>query len=80
MAKTRDGIFCSIVQRSLPAKIVLGDDLFVAVKDVTPQAPVHILVILKKRLSEILHGTKDDRDLVEQRFRIAVKTAMRKGL
>ena len=40
-----DCLFCSIVEGEIPAQIVLRTDEFVAFTDISPQAPVHILVI-----------------------------------
>jgi histidine triad (HIT) family protein len=38
-------IFCMIAAGDVPAEIVYQDDLVVAFKDLSPQAPVHVLVI-----------------------------------
>lgn len=40
-------IFCKIVNREIPADIILESDDFLAFKDINPSAPVHILVIPK---------------------------------
>lgn len=40
-------IFCKIVNREIPASIVLENENFLAFKDINPQAPIHILVIPK---------------------------------
>ena len=40
-------IFCSIIAGEIPAKKVYEDDKVVAFHDISPQAPVHILVIPK---------------------------------
>ena len=53
-----DTIFGKIIRREIPANIVYEDDLALAFRDVSPQAPTHILVIPKKpipRLSESEH-------------------------
>lgn len=42
-------IFDKIIQRQIPAKIVFEDDRVLAFHDVSPQAPVHILIIPKAR-------------------------------
>ena len=46
-------IFGKIISREIPADIVYEDDLALAFKDITPQAPVHILVIPKKPIPQI---------------------------
>ena len=42
------GIFEKIVDRELPANIVLEDDEFMAFHDIAPKAPIHVLIIPKK--------------------------------
>ena len=41
---TNDCIFCRIVDRQAPAKIVFEDETSVAFEDLNPQAPVHLLL------------------------------------
>lgn len=57
-------LFCSIVDKSIPADIVYEDELVVAFRDITPQAPTHILVIPKKHIATINEATIDDAALV----------------
>jgi len=42
-----DCIFCKIVRGEIPARVVYEDDVVLAFDDVSPQAPVHTLVIPK---------------------------------
>lgn len=57
MAET---IFTKIIQREIPAKIVYEDDLALAFHDVSPKAPVHVLVIPKKPISSLQTATEVD--------------------
>jgi histidine triad (HIT) family protein len=50
MEKSTDCIFCKIVRREIPAKIVFENEHILAFRDVSPQAPVHILIIPKKHI------------------------------
>ena len=43
-------IFCKIVNKEIPAKIVLENDEFLAFEDINPIAPIHILIIPKKHI------------------------------
>lgn len=47
-------IFCKIVEGQIPSKKVYEDDHVLAIEDVAPCAPVHILVMPKKHLATIL--------------------------
>lgn len=55
-----DTIFSKIIDKTIPAKIIVEDDLCLAFHDVNPQAPVHFLVIPKKRISML--SKADDGD------------------
>ncbi|MBG9792619.1 HIT family hydrolase [Paenibacillus dendritiformis] len=46
-----DCIFCKIIEGSIPSKKVLENEHVVAFHDITPQAPVHILIIPKKHIA-----------------------------
>ena len=48
-----DCIFCKIVDKSIPANIVYEDDDAVAFHDVSPQAPIHVLIVPKKHFDNI---------------------------
>jgi histidine triad (HIT) family protein len=46
-------IFEKIIDREIPAKILLDDELCIAIEDIEPQAPIHILIIPKKKIVRI---------------------------
>lgn len=49
-----DCVFCKIAGRKIPSAIVLDTESLVVIKDINPQAPVHLLVIPKKHYSTML--------------------------
>src|SRR5690349_3865144 len=53
-------IFKRIIDREIPADIVYEDDQCLAFRDVSPQAPVHVLVIPKKEIASA--DAMDDAD------------------
>ena len=55
-----DTIFTKIINKEIPADIVYEDDLCLAFKDISPQAPVHLLVIPKKPLVSLIESTSED--------------------
>jgi histidine triad (HIT) family protein len=61
MAET---IFSKIIRKEIPANIVHEDDLCLAFHDVSPQAPVHVLVIPKKPVASLEDLTAEDGPLV----------------
>lgn len=75
-----DCIFCRIVEKKAPAKILYEDELSVAFEDIAPQAPVHVLVIPKRHISTALELKEEDKDLIGHLFLIAGKIASEKGI
>lgn len=75
-----DTIFGKIIRKEIPADIVYEDDLALAFKDITPQAPVHILVIPKKPIAQIEMAEESDRDLLGHLLLTAKKVAQEAGL
>ncbi|XP_068226168.1 uncharacterized HIT-like protein Synpcc7942_1390 [Palaemon carinicauda] len=63
-SKTKPTIFDKILDRSIPADIVYEDDRCLAFRDVSPQAPVHILVIPKRRIPMLSEAVDDDAQLL----------------
>lgn len=61
MAKT---IFQKIIDREIPANLVHEDDLCIAIHDVNPQAPVHVLIIPKKSIARVGAATTADQTLL----------------
>ena len=59
-----DTLFSKIIRREIPADIVYEDDRCLAFRDITPQAPVHILVIPKKPIPSLAEASPDDLDLL----------------
>ena len=75
-----DTIFGKIIRREIPAHIVYEDDLALAFKDITPQAPTHILVIPKKPIPQLDAATTEDQYLLGHLLLTAKKVAQQVGL
>lgn len=73
-------IFGRIAAKEVPADIVYEDDNVLAFRDVTPQAPTHILVVPKKPLSNLLDAGPDDTLLLGQLMQAAAQVARTLGL
>ena len=59
-----NNIFQDIIDKKIPANIVYEDDLAIAFNDISPQAPIHILVIPKKSIPKLADSNSDDKDLL----------------
>jgi len=75
-----DCIFCKIIERKIPSKIVYEDDIALAFEDINPQAPVHTLVIPKKHIATVLDLGEDDSHVMGHLVKLANKIANEKGI
>ncbi len=75
-------IFDKIVAKQIPAKIAYEDDTALAFHDINPAAPVHILVIPKKRdgLSQLSKAEEKHEALLGHLMVVAAKIAKQEGL
>ena len=73
-------LFCKIIEKQVPAKIMYEDDLCLAFEDVNPQAPVHVLVIPKKHIPTLLDLNEQDNNLMGHLIGISNKIARDKGI
>ncbi|MGK7895902.1 MAG: histidine triad nucleotide-binding protein [Xenococcus sp. (in: cyanobacteria)] len=75
-----DTIFGKIIRREIPADIVYEDDLALAFKDISPQAPTHILVIPKKPIPQLSEAIAEDHSLLGHLLLTVKKVAADAGL
>jgi histidine triad (HIT) family protein len=77
---TEKNIFQRIIDKEIPAKIVYEDDQCLALEDIRPQAPVHILVIPKKFIASVDQLQPEDEALVGHMFTVIRSIAAKAGL
>lgn len=75
-----DTIFGRIAAGEIPADIVYQDDDLVAFRDLSPQAPTHILVIPRKPIPTLNHLEEADAELVGKLFLATAKVAKQVGI
>jgi histidine triad (HIT) family protein len=73
-------IFCQIIAGESPARIVYRDDNVIAIHDIVPQAPTHILVLPVQHISSLAETQDNDGDLLGQLCQRAVALARQTGL
>jgi histidine triad (HIT) family protein len=74
-----DCLFCRIVQREIPAKIIHEDERLIVFKDVNPQAPLHVLVVPKRHIPSLNDLAPEDDGLVGEMVRRAAAVAAQHG-
>ncbi|MGI9543464.1 MAG: histidine triad nucleotide-binding protein [Cyclobacteriaceae bacterium] len=72
--------FEQIVKRELPATIEYEDDEIIAFLPLRLQAPVHILIVPKKRIPTMNDMVEEDIPLVGKMFHVARQLAKEKGI
>ena len=77
MSKT---IFQKIIDREIPAKLAHEDDLCIAIHDISPQAPVHVLVIPKKPIARVAEATTADQATLGHLLLTAAALAKKLGI
>jgi len=75
-----DCIFCRIIRKEMPAKIIYEDAEALVIDDIYPKAPIHKLIIPKKHIATINDFTETDDRLLMHLFRIVKKTAQEEGI
>ena len=68
-----DSIFLKIINRQIPARIAYEDERYIAIHDINPQAPVHLLVIPKREIATLNDLSPRDGELVGGMFLLAKK-------
>ena len=74
-----DCLFCKIVKREIPAKVLYEDDRLLAFEDINPQAPLHALVIPKIHIATLNDLTAEHDPLVGEMARRASAIAKERG-
>ena len=73
-------IFSKIINKEIHADILFENDKILAFRDISPQAPVHFLVIPKKEIRTINDINEEDRSLIGELFIVAKEIAKKEGI
>jgi len=73
-------IFCQIAANEVPATRLYEDDEVLAIRDIAPRAPTHILLISRRHIPSALDLTDADGPLLGRMFRVAADLARSEGI
>ena len=73
-------IFSKIIRGETPANIVFQDETVTAFRDISPQAPTHILIIPNKLIPTVNDVTAEDEQVLGHLFVVAAKIAQQEGI
>jgi histidine triad (HIT) family protein len=69
--KSKECIFCKIIQGTLPSEKVYENERVFAFRDISPQAPVHVLIVPKKHVEDVLDVSSADASVFSDLFSAA---------
>ncbi|HYU49243.1 MAG TPA: histidine triad nucleotide-binding protein [Candidatus Limnocylindria bacterium] len=75
-----DCLFCKIVAGEIPSTQVHGDDLIVAIRDINPRAPTHILLMPREHIRSAADLTEAHGPLLGHLFAVAANVARQEGI
>lgn len=73
-------IFTKIIKGELPAEKLFENERIIAIKDIHPAAPVHILIISKKEIPDLQSVEQEDLPLVAEMISVAQDLARQFGI
>jgi diadenosine tetraphosphate (Ap4A) HIT family hydrolase len=73
-------LFCRIVAGEIPSDKLHDDDLVLAIRDIAPRAPSHILLMPKRHIASAAELTEDDGPMLGRLFAVAADLARSGGL
>ena len=75
-----DTIFGKITRGEIPTEFLYEDDHCVAIRDINPQAPTHVLIIPRKPIPRLVDSEADDQALLGHLLLVAGRVADKLGV
>jgi histidine triad (HIT) family protein len=75
-----DCLFCKIIAGEIPGEFVHRDDLVVAIRDITPKAPTHLLLLPVEHVAAAADLTEGHAAMLGRLFSVAAKLAREAGI
>ena len=75
-----DCIFCKIVAGQIPSDVVFTDDKVIAFRDISPMAPVHLLIIPREHIASLNDITEQQTVLIGHMAQVAKQLAKQQGI
>lgn len=70
-----DCIFCKIIKGEIPSTVVYETDDLIAIKDIDPQAPFHVIIFPKAHIESPARITDDNYEIAGKMVLAAAKIA-----
>jgi histidine triad (HIT) family protein len=73
-------LFCKIVAGEIPSTAVAEDDAVIAIRDIAPRAPTHVLLISREHIASAAELTDTDGPMLGRLFALAAEIARNEGI
>ena len=73
-------LFCRIIAGEIPAARVVDDEVVIAIRDIAPRAPTHVLFLPREHIASAAELTADDGPMLGRLFGAAATFARAEGL
>ncbi len=77
---TETTLFTRIINREIPAEIIYEDDQCIVINDISPQAPIHMLVIPRKPIPKLADANEGDKSMLGHLMWVAGEVARQAGV
>lgn len=75
-----DCLFCKIISGEIPSSKVYEDEYVYAFNDISPEAPVHVLIVPKEHIASCNDINEKNADIIGKVFLAAKEIAAEKGI
>ena len=73
-------LFCRIVAGEIPSETVFADEVIIAIRDIAPRAPTHVLFMPRAHIRSAAELTEADGELIGRLFSAAAELARQEGI
>ncbi|HHV19706.1 MAG TPA: histidine triad nucleotide-binding protein [Thermoanaerobacterales bacterium] len=75
-----DCVFCKIINKELPTKVIYEDEEVLVFNDINPQAPIHLLLVPKKHIASIMEINEDNAKVMKRITKVAQDLARQNNI
>ncbi len=75
-----DCIFCKIIKKQIPCDLVYEDDKVIAFNDISPQAPIHVIIIPRQHIEDLNSIKQESSEVIGHIFMVVREIAKKLGV
>ena len=73
-------LFCKIIKKEIPSEMLYEDDKVIVIKDISPQAPIHVIIIPKQHIADLNCLKQDESPIIGHIYMVAKKIVQTLGI